>query len=76
MYEKEKKGDSALGSSLFARRCVVSAVDVERGVRFQRPQWPRPQRLRAENTEDFYMILKANFIYLAIFLIIQIWLGG
>ena len=74
-----KRKKRRFGAGLFPLRsplCCFSCGCIKRGVRFQRPQWPRPQRLRAEHTEDFYMILKANFIYLAIFLIIQIWLGG
>ncbi len=35
---------------------------------FQRCQWTRPQRLRAENTAYFFKILIPYFIYLAVFL--------
>ncbi len=35
---------------------------------FQRHQWTRPQRLRAENTAYFFKILIPYFIYLAVFL--------
>ena len=51
-------------------------VTLGRGAGFQRTRWPRPQRLGAETEADFYTTLKPNLIYLAIFLIIQIWQGG